>query len=84
MKFTPLVALHPPRGGLVLAGAELAEVLGRFGDRIGKEVEFDSAQWFTCGRWKKEADSLAPYSLILSELCRSRDFHQGLPSEGER
>lgn len=42
-----LVALGPVLVVLVLAGAELAEVLGCPGDHIGKEFEGDAAEGFT-------------------------------------
>ncbi|RFU24760.1 hypothetical protein B7463_g11574, partial [Scytalidium lignicola] len=38
-----LVALGPAEVVLALAGAELAEVLGRFGDGVGEEFDFYAA-----------------------------------------
>lgn len=46
MEFTPLVALRTALGVLGLAGAELAEVLGRFGDGGGEEFHFYAAEGF--------------------------------------
>jgi len=43
------VALRPPLGVLGLAGAELAEVFGGFGDDVGEEFHFDAAEGFACG-----------------------------------
>lgn len=42
VKFTPLVTLHSPGRGLVLAGAELAEILGGLGDCVGEKMKFDA------------------------------------------
>ena len=42
-----LVALRPAEGRLVLAGAELPEVLGRARDGGGVEEEFDAPEGFT-------------------------------------
>lgn len=47
MKFGALVSLRPTGGVLGLAGAELAEVLGRLGDDILEELNGDSAERFT-------------------------------------
>lgn len=46
MELAPLVPLRPT-SDFMLAGAKLAEILGRFGHRVGKQVHFDPAQWFT-------------------------------------
>jgi hypothetical protein len=43
-----LVTLGFPHGALCLSGAELAEVLGGFGDDIFEELEGDAAEGFTC------------------------------------
>lgn len=47
MEFAPLVALRSTLGVFRLARAELAEVLGRFGDGRGEELHFDTAEGFT-------------------------------------
>jgi hypothetical protein len=44
-----LVALGPAGGVLGLAGAELAEVLGRLGDYILEQLKGDAAEGFTWG-----------------------------------
>lgn len=48
MEFAPFVALRSPLRVLGLAGAELPEVLGRFGCRVGEELHFDAAEGFAC------------------------------------
>lgn len=48
VEFASFVTLCAPIGGFMLAGAELAEILGRLGYRVGEEVEFDPSQWFSC------------------------------------
>lgn len=65
VEFASLVALCAPIGGFMLAGAELAEILGRLGDRVGEEVEFDPAQWFSCSVERSEG-SLAG---VFNETC---------------
>jgi hypothetical protein len=45
VEFTPFVTLWPAQVVFVLAGAELAEVLGGLGDCVGEELNFDAAEW---------------------------------------
>ena len=49
VELAPFVALRAALGAFGLAGAELAEVLGRFGRGVGEEFHFDAAEGFTCG-----------------------------------
>ena len=49
METAAFVALRSALGVLGLAGAELAEVLGRFGDGVGEELHFDAAEGFAWG-----------------------------------
>lgn len=65
VEFASLVTLCAPIGGFMLAGAELAEILGRLGYRVGEKVEFDPAQWFSC-RLERNEGSLAG---IFNETC---------------
>ena len=46
METTAFVALWSALGVLGLAGTELAEVLGRFGDGGGEKLHFDAAEGF--------------------------------------
>ena len=48
MELAGLVAEGFPEGGFVRPGAELAEVLGRAGDGVAEELEFDAAEGFAC------------------------------------
>ena len=48
MEFTPLVPDGLPAWTLVLARAELAEILGRPGDGIGEEMHLYPAERLTC------------------------------------
>ena len=50
MESTALVALRSSLRVLGLAGAELAEVLGGFGDGGGEEFDFYAAEGFACER----------------------------------
>jgi hypothetical protein len=51
MELGTLVALGPAGGVLGLAGAELAEVLGRLGDYILEQLKGDAAEGFALGEY---------------------------------
>ena len=48
VELAAFVALGPAKGILGLAGAELAEVFGRFGDEVGEEFHLYGAEGLTC------------------------------------
>ncbi len=48
VEFAAFVALWSALGVLALAGAELPEVFGGFGDGVGEELHLDSAEGFAC------------------------------------
>ena len=61
MELGRLVALGPAGGVLGLAGAELAEVLGRLGNYILEQLKGDAAEGFT---WRKMVSVQALYRAI--------------------
>ena len=61
MELTPFIALRQTTGIFAFAGAELAKVLGGFGDDVGEEFHLDAAEWFAC--FKKDMVLGVPSSL---------------------
>ena len=59
MESAPLVTLWPALRVSMLAGAELAEVLGGLGDDVGEELHFDAAQWLATQRYVEECHGVA-------------------------
>lgn len=50
VEFAPFVALRSALCVLRLARAELPEVFGRLGRRVGEKLHFDAAERFACER----------------------------------
>jgi hypothetical protein len=61
VELAAFVAHWAALGVLMLASAELAEVLGRLRDGISEEVHFDSAQWFAWCREDKNISACQIY-----------------------